>query len=279
MSAYRCGRMALLAMGFSLGLGTAAQAADFAFGEKAATPEDWYITIGARGIMEPSYPGSDSYKVRPGLILSIARASERNVFHSVDDNPSIALWNSRAFRAGIVGRLDWGRSESDSDRLRGMGDVDFSIEAGGFAEFYPMDWLRLRAELRYGMGGFDGLRGDLRADAIFREGPWRFAVGPRLSYASSGYMDTYYGVTAEQSFLSTLLLNPLPTYKASSGFDKVGATAQLNYTFNNGFEAGIFGSYGYLLSDAADSPLVEDKNQFTAGVSLSYTFNMGPGLW
>ncbi len=279
MSAYSTGRVALVALGLSFGLGTAAQAADATIGQKSATVEDWYVTIGARGVMQPSYPGSDTYDVRPGLIFSIARASQRNVFRSVDDNPSIALWNGKIFRAGVVGRLDWGRSESDSDRLRGMGDIDYSIEAGGFAEVYPLEWLRVRAELRYGMGGFEGVRGDLRADAIFRDGPWRFAVGPRLSYAGSDYMQTYFGVSRDQSLMTALLLNPLPTYQARSGFDKVGATAQVNYTFDNGFEAGVFGTYGYLLGDAGNSPLVEDKSQFTAGVSLSYTFNMGPGWW
>ena len=279
MSAYRCGRVALVALGLSLGTGVVAQAADATFGQQKATVEDWYVTIGARGVLQPSYPGADSHDVRPGLIFSISRASQRNVFRSVDDNPSITLWNTDIFRAGVVGKLDWGRSESDSDRLRGMGDVDFSVEAGGFAEVYALDWLRLRAELRYGMGGFEAVRGDLRADAIYTNGPWRFAAGPRLSYAGSDYMQAYFGVSREQSLMSTLLLNPLPTYQARSGFDQVGATAQLNYTFENGFEAGVFGTYGYLLGDAGKSPLVEEKSQFTAGVTLSYTFNMGPGWW
>lgn len=259
-----------------------AAAADLSYGTApAAKPavEDWYVTIGASGRIEPDYPGADHYTIRPGFIFSIDKASQLNVFRSVDDNPSIALLDFGAFSLGAVGKLAWGRDEDASDRLRGLGNVGMGVELGGFAEWYAFDWLRLRAELRYGMGGFEGLVGDFGADAIYTVDRWRFAAGPRLSYAGSGYMNTYFGITPQQSLSATLLGNPLPVYQASGGFDQVGVTGQLTYNFRNGFEAGVYGAYGYLLQDAASSPLVSDRNQFTTGLSLSYTFNMGKGWW
>ncbi|MGE4371768.1 MAG: MipA/OmpV family protein [Xanthobacter sp.] len=279
MSSLRSGLVPVLALGAAFLATGAAQAADYTFGTQNAVKEDWYVTIGGRASASPSYPGADDYSFRPSLIFSIARASERNVFHSVDDTPSIALINRNGFRAGVAGTIDWGRSESNGDRLRGLGTIDYSLLAGGFAEWFPVEWLRLRAELLYGMGGFSGVRGDLRADFIYNQGRWHFAAGPRLSYAGSDYMQTYYGVTASQAALATFLFNPMRPYQASSGFDEVGATAQLSYNFDNGITAGVYGAYSYLIGDAADSPLVDDKNQFTTGVTLSYTFNMGPGLW
>lgn len=242
--------------------------------------EDWYVTIGAVGRLEPNYPGDNSYTVRPGLIFSIDKASDVGKFSSVDDNPSIALIDTGVFSAGPVGRLDWGRSEGDSDRLRGLGKVSMSAELGGFAQWYVTDWLRVRGELRYGMGGFEGLMGDLAADVIVPFGErWRFAVGPRLSYASSGYLDAYYGVTPIQSATATLLLNPLPTYTPEGGIDSYGATAQLTKNFGNGIEAGVYGTYRRLAGDAAASPITVDKNQYEAGVSLSYAFNIGKAWW
>ncbi len=59
----------------------------------------------------------------------------------------------------------------------------------------------------------------------------------------------------------------------------LGATAQLTKNFGNGFEAGVYGSYYRLVGDASDSPLTPVSNQFIAGVSLSYTFNMGKSWW
>ena len=241
--------------------------------------EDWYLTIGGSVSADPSYPGADNYSFRPGLIFSIRKASLLNVFRSVDDNPSFALFDTGNFRIGAVGRIDWGRDSDDSYRLTGLGNIDASLEAGAFAEWYITDWLRTRAELRYGVGGFDGIRGLLGADVILPYGQWRFAVGPRLTYGGAGYMSAYFGVTPLQSALATALNNPLPVYNASAGFDMVGAVAQLTYNFRNGFETGVFGGYGRLIGDAGSSPLTSDANQFTAGVSLSYTFNIGKAWW
>ncbi|MFG1302288.1 MipA/OmpV family protein [Xanthobacter sp. V3C-3] len=277
-------RFALLAAVFSAGGFLPAGAADL-FSPPPPTPvapsanEDWYLTLGASGQVEPTYPGADGYSVRPGLIFSIRKASQLNVFRSVDDNPSIALFDTGTFRVGAVGRIDWGRNEDDAFRLTGTGDVGIAVEAGGFAEWYVTDWLRTRAELRYGVGGFEGIRGLLGADVIIPAGQWRFAVGPRLTYGGSGYMETYFGVTPVQSALGIVQGNLLPVYNAGAGFDLVGATAQLTYNFRNGFEAGVYGTYGRLLGDAASSPLTSDANQFMAGVSLSYTFNIGKAWW
>lgn len=277
-------RLALLAAVLSAGGFLPAGAAEL-FSPPPPTPvapsanEDWYLTLGASGQIEPDYPGADGYTVRPGLIFSIRKASQLNVFRSVDDNPSVALFDTGTFRIGAVGRIDWGRSEDDAFRLTGTGDIGLSVEAGGFAEWYVTEWLRTRAELRYGVGGFEGIRGLLGADVIIPAGQWRFAVGPRLTYGGSGYMETFFGVTPVQSALGTLQGNWLPVYNAGAGFDLVGATAQLTYNFRNGFEAGVYGTYGRLLSDAASSPLTSDANQFMAGVSLSYTFNIGKAWW
>ncbi|MFG1346822.1 MipA/OmpV family protein [Xanthobacter autotrophicus DSM 431] len=277
-------RVALLAAVFSTGGLTLAHAADL-FSPPPAQPvapsanEDWYMTIGASGQVEPTYPGADGYSIRPSLIFSVRKASQLNVFRSVDDNPSFAIFDTGVFRFGAVGRLDWGRNADDDWRLTGTGDIGVAVEGGAFAEWYPVEWLRTRAELRYGVGGFEGVRGLLGADVIIPYGQWRFAVGPRLTYGGSGYMESYFGVNAQQSLTANLLGNPLPVYQASSGFDLVGATAQLTYNFRNGFEAGVFGSYGALLGSAASSPLTTDTNQFMAGVSLSYTFNIGKAWW
>lgn len=243
------------------------------------TQEDWYLTIGGSIRAVPEYPGSDDYTASPKLIFNISKASSLNAFRSVDDNPSIAFFDTGRFRIGAVGKLDLGRDQDDNAKLRGLGDVGTSVELGGFAEWYAFDWLRLRGELRYGFGGYEGLMGDLAADFIIPYQSWRFAVGPRLSFASSGYMQAYYGVTPLQAVSARFVGNPLPVYSAGGGLDAWGATAQLTKNFGNGFEAGVYGSYYRLVGDASDSPLTQSSNQFIAGVSLSYTFNMGKSWW
>lgn len=262
-------------------IGTAGAADLYPIKSPAPPPvqEDWYVTIGASGTMQAKYPGSDDYTIRPGLILSIGKESSLNTFSSVDDSPSFSIINLPSFRAGPAGRLNWGRDESDSDRLRGLGDVDLAAEVGGFAEWYVVEWLRLRGELRYGFGGYEAVMGNLSADAVFTNGPWQYAIGPRLSYGGNDYMQAFYGVTPFQARMAARWWNPLPVFNASGGFDSAGVLAQVTYKFGNGITAGAFGSYSRLLGDAASSPLTDDKNQWTAGLSLSYTFNIGTAWW
>lgn len=245
----------------------------------ASSGEDWYLTLGVRGTLMPDYSGSDDYTVRPGLVLRLAKASKLNDFRSVDDNPSLALYDTGTFRIGVVGRLDLGRDESDNARLTGLGDVDTAVQLGGFTEWYPVDWLRLRGELRYGFGGYDALVGNLGADYIVPFDAWRFAIGPRLSFAGSGYNQAYFGVTPSQSLSASFLGNPLPVYSAGGGLNTVGVTAQLDRNFGNGFLGGVFASYGRLVGDAADSPLTQNANQFSVGLSVAYTFNIGKAWW
>ncbi len=92
---------------------------------------------------------------------------------------SIAFFDTGRFRHRCGGQAGLGRDQDDNAKLRGLGDVGTSVELGGFAEWYAFDWLRLRGELRYGFGGYEGLMGDLAADFIIPYQSWRFAVGPR----------------------------------------------------------------------------------------------------
>ncbi|MEN1729710.1 MAG: MipA/OmpV family protein, partial [Pseudomonadota bacterium] len=59
------------------------------------------------------------------------------------------------------------------------------------------------------------------------------------------------------------------------GFNSVEVTLFGNYALNDRW--GLFGvvSYQRLLSDAADSPIVDDEgsaNQFLAGIGIGYNF-------
>ena len=144
-----------------------------------------------------------------------------------------------------------------------------------------VDWLRLRGELRYGFGGFDGVVGDIALDAIYFSEPLggiTISAGPRMTLASSGYIDTYYGITPAESAFAQALGNPLTPYEAGGGIYSVGFGGQVLKRFTENITGSVFAEYKYLMDDAADSPLVVqhgDRNQFQAGVSLSYTFFLG----
>ena len=273
------------AMGFS----AAASAADVAYAPapmsvKAETvPADrqWTLTLGGYAMVQPEYAGDDDYEFAFKPIISISRASNLSRFRSFNDNPSLALWDTGVFEAGITGKLDWKRDSGDSDDLRGLNDVDTAIEVGGYAQFYPVDWLRLRGDVRYGFGGFDGVVADFAVDAIYFTEFWggmALSAGPRMTLASSGFTDAYFGISAQEAANAQALGNNLTPYEASGGVYSVGFGGQILKRFTPNILGSVFAEYKYLMDDAADSPLVVqngDRNQFQAGVSLSYTFFLG----
>lgn len=240
---------------------------------------NWYLNVGVGVMVQPRFSGADQYTVLPFPVISLAKGGELYDFNSVDDRSSIALFDFSGFSGGAAWGVNLGRDEEDGNELAGLGNVNPSFEAGGFLQWFPVSWFRLRGEFLYGMGGFSGWVGSAGADFIAANGPWRFAVGPRVNFAGSGYMDAFFGITPTQSAVATYFGNALPAYQPSSGVESWGVTAQVTKYLGKGFTWGMYGTYGRLVGDAADSPLTQNANQFEAGMSISYAINLGKAWW
>jgi MipA family protein len=116
---------------------------------------------GAEGRILPSYEGSSRYIVAPFPLFEARQADAPRAFRSARDGASIGILETGHFRAGPTLKIDLPRREDDDANLRGLGDVDWAFELGGFVEYWPAAWLRTRMELRQGIGGHDGQGGDL----------------------------------------------------------------------------------------------------------------------
>jgi MipA family protein len=192
--------------------------------------------------------------------------------HSEDSRPSM-MASHQAY--STLARSGSARTYgSSAGALNGLRDVDFTIETGLFAEFYPVDWLRLRGAVRYGFIGHEGIVGDLGADAIWQPAPaWTFAAGPRVSYGDDGFTSAYFDVSPAESLASGLQAND-----ADGGFTSFGLAASTSYRFDNGVAITGFAAYSRLVGDAADAPLVRQRgseDQFRIGTSLTYSFPIG----
>jgi outer membrane protein len=88
-----------------------------------------------------------------------------------------------------------------------------------------------------------------------------------VTFADSEYVNTVYGVTAEQSTRSGM-----PAYQAGSGITSVRLAAAANYQLAPRWMAGVRFMASRLQGDAADSPITEDKSQNSASVFVAYTF-------
>jgi len=245
---------------------------------------DWIVTVGIEGRAVPAWPGAaDSRLAVTGLpLFSIRKAGTPPDYFGPRDSFSFSVIDLGQIKLGPAFKLVWQRTASSYRELNGLGDVEYALQAGGFADFWPVPWLRLHSEVRQGIGGETGVTGDVFLDAVVPVDQWRFSAGPRLTLQTAAATGPYFSITPVQSANSTVSgLAALPVYHAGGGVYSYGAGTEAEYFFNPQWAAHTFVEYERLTDDAANSPLVIQRgspNQFTFGVGVTYSFTMHP-LW
>lgn len=233
---------------------------------------DWYLTVGASGIAAPEFEGSKDWLFTVAPIVSIGKAGNEARFVSRNDNISFSLLDTGPMRAGLTGKFILGRDSSDFTETRGMRDVELGGEAGVFAELYPTEWMRLRAEVRHGIRSHDGVVADLSADAFADlTETIRISAGPRATFATKGFFNAYYGVNAAESAASGLA-----PYTPGSGVKSIGFGGAVNWKTTDKITTSVFGEYARLQGPAAKSSLVTQRgsrDQLMLGVSATYRFD------
>jgi MipA family protein len=232
----------------------------------------WTVTIGGQAELRPGYEGAKEYNLGIMPIFNIHRAGSADQFRSPIDSPSITLLELGDFRAGPVASYVPARITSQFSALKGLGDTDTTYEVGGFAEYFPVDWVRARIEVRRGFGGSDGVFADASTDLIvplWQRLTW--SGGPRLSFANDAATAPYFSIDEAQS-----LASGVPAFDAKGGLHSTGAGSQWRYKVTPQWEAHAYVEYDRLLGDAASSPLVAQKgsaNQVSVGLGASYSFD------
>lgn len=230
-------------------------------------PSRYRVSLGAEVV--PSYPGADHQRVQPIVNLDRARGDDQFAFEAPDEGIAVPLINRHGFAFGPA--LDFQGRRRAKDVGADVPKVGFTVEAGGFLHYYVAPALRLRAEVRQGIGGHRGLIGEVGADYIARDADrWLFSIGPRMTLTSDKYTRAYFGVTP-----ATTTRTGLPAYRPDGGLQSFGATASALRQFGPHFGLYGYAKYDRLVDDASRSPLVRgygSLNQFSGGLALSYTF-------
>lgn len=233
--------------------------------------DDLRIRVGLGAQVRPEFIGAKERKVGPLVDVDIAKGNKPFRFEAPDDSFGFRLVTKDNFIFGPAGNVE--RSRKDHDVGLPLGKVKTSFEAGGFAEFLPMETVRVRGQLLKGVTGHKGLVGSAGVDKIWRDGDkYVFSVGPRLLFSDARYQRAYFGVDPVAA-----LASGLPAYRPSGGLHAVALASGLQWQFNE-----KWGAFGYaraerLIGDAARSPIVRalgSRNQLSAGLGLSYAFRV-----
>jgi MipA family protein len=213
------------------------------------------------------YQGSDERRtlVFPGLDYQWANGWFAGTSNGVGYN----FATSPDFKYGLRLTADFGRRERRSDALRGMGNIDARPEIGGFFNYYPTREIFLTSSWRYGSGDdSDGVVVDLGVGYTTEFMPtWRIGTGVATTLVNNRYMQSFFGVTPEQSSRSGYM-----PFSAEAGVRDVRANVALTHLFNprTAFSLGV--TVSSLQGDAADSPLTREKTATTGVLVASYAF-------
>jgi MipA family protein len=232
----------------------------------------WRLDHARLGVgVEPDYLGSDDYRLVPSGSISFARRRGKpHAWAAPDDGFNVGLVGGETLSAGLVGRWRSGRG-NDHD-LRGFDRIGGTVEAGGFVNWWPAEWLRVRGEARHGIGGHDSWSADLAADAVGRTGAWVLSVGPRLAWADKDFTSTYFDVSAADAARSPF---GLQAFASRGAYWSPGGLASAEYRVSHSWSIAAVGEYRRLTGDAADSPIVArlgSKDQYKATLSVTYAF-------
>lgn len=243
----------------------------------AADGPEFHLRLLGGAAWAPDYLGSDDSEVQPyfegsatyGEYYAKLRGSRLRV--NVIDDPN---WHAGPF---VAYQRD--RNEVEDPRVEALDGIDPAIEVGGFIEYEhsikpedPRYAERVRLTVRQDVADAHGgtlatLRGTIQRP-ILR--PLVGAVSVSATWASSDYMDTYFGVSPAESARSGLT-----AYDAGSGLRSLGIAVALNQFLSREWSVTGRVAYTRLMGDAADSPVVAEAgsaNQVFVTLGVGYRF-------
>ncbi len=274
-------RTALAAI-LALLLPVAAIAAEPVADPKPALTSSYVVTIGSSLSLGPTFEGAGSAELhgRPSHLsglpsLNWRKADEAAEFSAPDDSLDFTLYSTGQFRMGPVANVRGGRYRGDDMRLQGLKNKPWTLEAGAFAEYWPLqDRLRTRIEIRRGIiHGHEGFISDLSSDLVFRISKFTLSGGPRLAIGDHSFMNTNFGVTPLEAQRNT----KVSAFTAGAGVKSTGLASALSYEWSDRVTTTIFHRYDRLMQDAAKSPITRNigqRNQYMIGASLNYSFKL-----
>lgn len=224
----------------------------------------WSIRLGGGVGVVPRYPGSREFRASPVPDVDI---TYRNLVFLNMNGLGVYVIRDRTLTLGGSIWMRGGRSESDTDRLRGLGDIDTAAQARIFGRV-AVGPVQLGATLARDLGGSDGFTVDLNLSAMFQPlERLRIMPGIGVTIGDNRYVGTWFGVSRDQS-----LRSGLPQFDARAGITSAAGLVRASYMLTEHWSLNAMIGVQRLLGDAADSPITERRTLPMAAFTVSYRF-------
>ncbi|MBT2116203.1 MipA/OmpV family protein [Dyella sp. LX-66] len=229
--------------------------------------------VGGGAAYAPRYAGSKDY--RPTPLVEASVLFKNGIFADTAQGVGYRLKFTESFYATAALGLDPGRKDKDdvarpgSDYLHGMGDIKATALANVGVGYRFGDRADLAVLVSKPLGHTEyGMSAHLIGHVV----AWR---GDRDSIDLSGTLDagnrdynqTYFGVSTAQAASSRFA-----AFRPGNGLYAASASATWTHQFNaHWFTRASLGATRYL-RDAGRSPIVQERTNYLAAVSLAYRF-------
>ena len=248
----------------------------------------WEITVGAGVASAPEYEGAKkrAYGLIPDANISYKTDSYGTL--SIGTNAKGISWTAidkEAYSFGVSLGLNGGRTDTKdgsslqlgSKFLNGMGQIKQSLDYSVFGHYTVGVPIAFQVIKNAGKGtinndrsieGSGGIRAELSVEIPLQiSDSISLSIAPNAVWADKKYTQTYFGVSnaqADQSGFSA--------YLAKGGISSIGLRLGANYKFTPNWSANVGLSISSLRGDAAKSPIVQSKSQFSSVAGLAYNF-------
>jgi MipA family protein len=220
--------------------------------------------VGLAVIASHAYKGSD--ESRTSALPALEYRWANGWFAGVGSGVGYEFLRSEGTTAAVRLTPDFGRKESRSAALAGMGDIERTAEIGGYINHAVQGLgLGLNASMQVGRNGASA---DIGAAYGLPLAPaLRLRLGVAATLANARYMQTHFGVDATQSVNSGYA-----PYEAGAGVRDARLSASMLYLLAPKWVLTGSLTQSTLLGDAADSPLTRQRSALTAVATVSYGF-------
>ena len=246
-----------------------------------AGPPDWSVSVGAMAFVYPSYPGSDEYRVVPFPLVD-ARFRDRVYLGPSTTGIGFALGayplQSSHWRVAVeVGGQD-NRPADRADALAGMEDRDM-VATGGVSLSYRSGPFEGSVAVSQGLNDGAGLIQTTRLTYFRPVGKVILGLAAGAALANGKQMRREFGITdaeaaRRQGLVDTGRLEPgdAEAYSPDGGLRHLGLGGTLIYPVASRWSVVGLAGVEWLADEAANSPLVRQREQFAGGLGVGYRF-------
>ena len=237
-----------------------------------AKPTPWDINLAVGAAMQPTFHGSDRYRVTP-IPLVIIRWHDAV---SLGVEGLSLYWHDNNFRIGGGVNYDGGRLDHETggllstgdNRLQGLGNIDASVGLRGFVSYKLGPVYFDTSAMKYLGPQNKGALVNVGGSAPFALTK-QFIFRPHMgaTWGDDNYMQTFFGVSPLQSSRSRF-----PEFNAGSGVEDVNGGLTIVYLLSTHWFWGADATATQYLGRAARSPITISNTNATVATVIGYHF-------